>query len=57
MDQLIEIYDKYHPADKIQSAAVFEHEISRCQKMLDEVDDQDIKEELNGRIEILEMGL
>ena len=56
MDELIEIYEKYHDPDKIQSVAVLEHEIARCKKIKDGSQSEELVEELQNRIEILEMA-
>ena len=53
---IIEIYEKFHDPEQIQSMMVIEKELERCKGLLKKVTDEDLATALEERIEILEMS-
>jgi hypothetical protein len=53
---IIEIYEKFHDPEQIQSMMVIEKEVERCKGLLKKVTDEDLATALEERIEILEMS-
>ena len=53
---IIEIYEKFHDPEQIQSMMVIEKELERCKGLLKKVTEEDLATALEERIEILEMS-
>ena len=52
---MVEIYDKYHDVEEMNSIKVVEHEMERCIKLSTSVEDESLIDALENRIEMLEI--
>ena len=52
---LIEIYDKYHEVEEMNSIKVVEYELERCKTLSTNVDDDALIDALENRIDMLEI--
>ena len=52
---LIEIYDKYHDVEEMNSIKVVEHELERCKTLSTNVEDEALIDALENRIDMLEI--
>ena len=53
---IVDIYEKFHNPEQIQSMMVIENEVERCKGLLKKVTDEDLATALEERIDILEMA-
>ena len=52
-EELLDLYEKYHPVDEICAMSVIMYEKERCQALLKVVQDDMLKDELEFRLETL----
>ena len=52
---VVEIYDKYHDVEEMNSIKVVEHEMERCKQLSTSVEDESLIDALENRIEMLEI--
>lgn len=52
---MVEIYDKYHDVEEMNSIKVVEHEMERCKQLSTSVEDESLIDALENRIEMLEI--